>query len=80
MLDREQQTCGVLRLEMQHYRLLAAMLVLPEGVRVQLQSVSMCPGYQVSVVVVVPRCRTRCKCNRTALVSKAGVKASEATI
>ena len=51
------------------------MHALPEGVGVQLQAMGMCPGYQVSVVVVVPRCRPRCKCRTKVQVSEHGVKA-----
>lgn len=55
--------------------LTATMHASPEGVGVQLQSMGMCPGYQVSVVMVVPRCRTRCKCNTIVQVSEHGVTA-----
>lgn len=51
------------------------MHALPEGVGVQLQSMRVCPSYQVSVVIVVPRRRSRCTCNTIAKVSEHDIKA-----
>ena len=53
------------------------MHALPEGVGVQLQSIGMCPSYQVSVVKVVPCCRSCCKSHTTVQVSKHDVKATD---